>query len=91
MPSETFEINAGVGQGDSISANYTYVPFCVDFKFIIALNKAVKDIDQRGTIFIQSTHICAYVDDIAFIARSKQRIIKQRIGRKRKRTRINFE
>ncbi|KAI5752917.1 hypothetical protein M8J77_021772 [Diaphorina citri] len=64
--SESFEITTGVRQGDSLSTTL----------FNIALHKVINQIDQRGTIFNKSTQICAYADDVAIVARTKQRLVE---------------
>jgi hypothetical protein len=64
--STKFEFNAGVKQVDGLSA----------VLLIIALHNVIKTIDQRGTIFTKSNQICAYVDHIVIIARTRQKIIQ---------------
>jgi hypothetical protein len=54
----------GVKQGDGLSPTL----------FILALHNAVWDIEERGTIYTKSRHICVYADDIAVITRSETRL-----------------
>jgi sorting nexin-29 len=64
--STKFEFNFGAKQGGGLSA----------VLFIVALDNVIKTIDQRGTIFTKSSQICAYVDDIVIIARTRKNVIQ---------------
>ena len=60
--SDNFSFNAGVRQGDGLSA----------VLFNLALHTVVDAVNQGGTIFEKSSQICAFADDIAIVTRGKQ-------------------
>jgi sorting nexin-29 len=62
--SEEFHIRKGLRQGDSLS--------CLLFN--LALEKVIKDskLNTRGTIFLKSTQVLAYANDIDLIGRTKK-------------------
>jgi hypothetical protein len=62
--SAPFEFNKGVKQGDGLSTAL----------FILALQTAAQEIDQRGTIYTKSSQICAYADNVVTITRSETRM-----------------
>jgi hypothetical protein len=62
--SAPFEFNKGVKQGDGLSTGL----------FILALQNAAQEIDQRGTIYTKSSQICAYADDVVIVTRPETRL-----------------
>jgi hypothetical protein len=62
--SASFEFNKGVKQGNGLSKTL----------FILALQNAAQEIDQRGTIFTKSSQICAYAHEVVIITRSETRL-----------------
>lgn len=59
---DQFELNRGVRQGDTLSATL----------FNIALHRILEKIATSGTIASKSKQICAYADDVVFIARNER-------------------
>ena len=57
----TFEFNTRVKQGEGLSTT----------QFKIALQKVIREIDQRGTIFNQLSQICASDDDVFLVTKTK--------------------
>ena len=62
--SAPLEFNKGVKQGDGLSATL----------FILALHNAAQEIDQRDTVYTNSSQICAYADDVVIVTRSETRL-----------------
>ena len=63
---ESFEIYTGVRQGDALSP--------ILFNFV--LEAALSNMDKRGNISNRLKQICAYVDNVAIIARTKKVLIE---------------
>ena len=59
-----FEFIKGINQDGGLSIT----------PFILALRNAVEEIDQRGTIYTNSSQICAYADDVVIVTRSETRL-----------------
>jgi hypothetical protein len=62
--SAPFEFNKGVKQGDGLSTAL----------FILALQNAAQEIDQRGIIYTKSSQICTYADNVIIVTRSETRL-----------------
>ena len=62
--SAPFKFSKGVKQGAGLSTTF----------FILALHNTAQEIDQRGTIYTKSSHICAYADDLVIVTRSETRL-----------------
>jgi hypothetical protein len=58
---EKFRYYSGVKQGDGLPITL----------FNVALQTAIKKVDKRGNIFTKLSQICAYVDDVTIITRTK--------------------
>lgn len=67
---EQFELSRGVRQGDALSATL----------FNLALQTALQNITDNGTIIYKSKMICAYADDIVIITRN-ERELKETFGK----------
>lgn len=61
-PTEKFQTNKGVRQGDALSATL----------FNIAMESVIRKADCKGTIRTRQQQIIAYADDIVIIARTKE-------------------
>jgi hypothetical protein len=64
--SESFEIETGLRQGDALSP----------MLFNIVLEAVLINIDKIGNISIKMRQTCAYADDIAIIARSRDALVE---------------
>ena len=58
--SEHFEFNAGLNKGNGL--------------FVLGLHYVIKDLDQSGAVFNETSHIFIYSDDIVIKARCKKLI-----------------
>ncbi|GFG33845.1 hypothetical protein Cfor_11047, partial [Coptotermes formosanus] len=56
---EPFHFNDGVKQGGTLSTTL----------FNTALHSVINKIDQKETLFLKSTQICAYADDLVIVTR----------------------
>lgn len=64
--SKEINISTGVRQGDAVSA----------VLFNLTLHEIMKDLSLEGSIIYKSYQVCAYADDIALVARSKNSLIE---------------
>jgi len=63
---ESFKVQEGVRQGDTLSATL----------FNIALESAIRKADLGGTINVKDVQIIAYADDVTIISRTKSALIE---------------